>query len=120
MSSSEPASRLEDILEAIAALSAYTSGKTRDDYASDRMLRDAVEGNVERLSEASRHLPGHLKARHPAIPWQNIAGIGSILRHAYPIIDDDLVWEVVVRDLPPLKVVIAQMLSEVDRGAGDA
>jgi uncharacterized protein with HEPN domain len=78
------------------------------------MLRDAVERNIERISEASRHIPRSVKAKHPEIPWRKIAGIGNILRHAYPIVDDSLVWEVVVRDLPPLRATVEQMLAEVD------
>jgi len=113
MTTPELVSRLEDILEAIAVIAEYTAGKTFDDYVAERMLRDAVERNVERISEASRHIPGSRKARHPEIPWQEVAGIGNILRHAYPIVDDSVVWEVVVRDLPPLKAAAEQMLNDV-------
>jgi uncharacterized protein with HEPN domain len=78
------------------------------------MLRDAVE----RLSEASRHIPRNLQTTHPEIPWRKIAGIGNILRHAYPIVDDRLIWEVIARDLPPLKAVVEQILGEMDAGEG--
>jgi uncharacterized protein with HEPN domain len=37
--------------------------------------------------------------------------IGNILRHAYPVVDDSLIGQVVLRDLPPLKAV-EQMLAE--------
>jgi uncharacterized protein with HEPN domain len=70
-------------------------------------------------SSASRKPPGtfrHLKTRHPEIPWRKVAGIGNILRHAYPIVDDSLIWEVVVRDLPRLKAAVEQMLREVNVG----
>ena len=116
MASREPAARLEDILDAIAVIGAYTSGKALEDYLAQRMLRDAVERNVERISEASRHVPRGLKAKHPEIPWRNIAGIGNILRHAYPIVDDSLIWEVVLRDLPPLKAAVEQMLADLKSG----
>lgn len=114
--SAELVSRLEDIQEAIAAIESYSGGKTYDDYLAERMLRDAVERNVERISEASRHIPDRLKARLPGIPWPQVASIGNILRHAYPIVDDSLVWEVVVRDLPPLKAAVEQMLRDVQAG----
>jgi uncharacterized protein with HEPN domain len=114
MAAPELASRLEDILEAIALIGAYTSGKTQHDYAAERMLRDAVERNIERISEASRHIPKSVKAKHPEIPWRKIAGIGNILRHAYPIVDDSLIWEVVIQELPPLRAAVEQMLAEVD------
>jgi uncharacterized protein with HEPN domain len=119
MTAPELASRLEDILEAIAAIAEYTAGKTLDDYAAERMLRDAVERNIERISEASRHLPDRLKARHPEIEWAQVAGIGNILRHAYPIIDDGVIWEVVARDLPPLKAAVETMLREAEKDALD-
>lgn len=47
------------------------------------MLRDAIERNIERISEASRRLPDDLKAGYPSIPWRDIAGIGNVLRHGY-------------------------------------
>ena len=114
MTAAELASRLEDILEAIAVIGGYTAGKTFEDYAAERMLRDAVERNSERISETSRHIPEHLKTRHAEIPWPKVAGIGNILRHAYPIVDDSMVWEVVARDLPPLKAVTEQLLQDVE------
>jgi uncharacterized protein with HEPN domain len=112
-------SRLEDILEAIAAIAEYTAGRSFEDYAAERMLRDAVERNIERISEASRHIPENLKARHPEIAWPEIAGIGNILRQAYPIVDDRVIWEVVARDLPPLKAAIEAMLGAVEKDAPD-
>ena len=114
MTGSELASRLQDTLETIGAIGEYTGDKTFDDYAAERMLRGAVERNVERISEASRHIPDSLKARHPEIPWQKVAGIGNVLRHAYPIVDDSVVWEVVVRDLPSLKAAAEQLLRDAE------
>jgi uncharacterized protein with HEPN domain len=116
MASPEVAARLEDILEAIATIGSYTVGKTEADYEAERMLRDAVERNIERISEASRHIPRCLKAARPEIPWRRVASIGNILRHAYPIVDDSLIWEIVVRDLPPLKAAVEQMLAGLDVG----
>ena len=113
MASSDLASRLEDILDGIAAVTDFTAGKTFDDYVAERMLRDAVERNMERISEASRHIPANLKASRPEIPWRNVADIGNILRHAYPVVDDRLIWEVVNRDLRPLKAAVEALLREV-------
>jgi uncharacterized protein with HEPN domain len=39
-----------------------------------------VERRVGIISEASRYLTEDLKARHPEIPWQKVAGIGNVLR----------------------------------------
>ncbi|MCU0839380.1 MAG: DUF86 domain-containing protein [Rhodospirillales bacterium] len=106
--------RLEHILAAIAAIETYTAGKQEADFTADRLLIDAVEGNIERISEASRHIPETLKAKYPHLPWRAIAGIGNILRHDSPHIKPVEIWWTVVRDLVELKAVVTAMLREVD------
>ena len=78
---SRTAERLRHIRDAIATIQEFIRGRNFSDYSRDRMLRDAVERNVERLSEAVRHLPAELTARRPDIPWRQIADIGNVLRH---------------------------------------
>ena len=56
---------LDDMLDAIDWIGRLTTGRTIADYRADRPMRDAVERNIERLSEASRHLPPELTAAHP-------------------------------------------------------
>ena len=48
---------------------------------TDRRKSWVVERGIEIVSEAGRHLPEALKARHPAIAWRKVAGIGNISRH---------------------------------------
>jgi uncharacterized protein with HEPN domain len=86
------------------------------DYRADRPMRDAVERNIERISEASRHLPDALKARHPTLPWRQIAQTGNILRHTYRRVDHAMVWEIVELDLPPLRKAIHEMLDDSNGG----
>jgi uncharacterized protein with HEPN domain len=52
-----------------------------------------VERRVGIISEASRHLTEDLKARHPEIPWQKVAGIGNVLRHNYESIAAPIIWK---------------------------
>lgn len=104
--------RIEHMLEAIAAIQSYTRGKPFDAYRADRMLQDAVERNIERLSEASRHVPEALKRLAPAVPWREIAGIGNILRHDYDGVDDAVIWNLVRNDLEALRTALQALLSE--------
>lgn len=76
--------RLEHIPEAISRIERFMEGKRRGRFLSDPLLVDAVERNIERISEASRHIPEEMKARFPGIAWKEIAGIGNVLRHDYP------------------------------------
>jgi uncharacterized protein with HEPN domain len=78
------------------------------------VTRDVVERNLERISEASRHIPEDLKARHPSIGWRLIADLGNVLRHAYDQIEDERIWQIVSQDLAPLKAAVEAMLREAE------
>jgi len=83
-----------------------------------------VERCIEIVSEASRRLPPDLKDRHPAIPWQKIAGIGNVLRHDYDVVNDATIWHTATIDLLPLKAAVATLLrgfeARPQRGTGYA
>lgn len=101
------------MLEAASALERLAAGKTLESFAASPDLVAAVERYLERLSEASRHIPQALKAKHPEIDWRGVADIGNVLRHAYDQVSDRRVWETVTADLPPLKAAIEAMIAEV-------
>ena len=102
--------RLVHILEAIKGVANYLADKTFDDYRREPMLRDAVERRIERISEASRHVPDEMKAAAPQIPWRAIAAIGNILRYDYDGVRSDEVWRIAKRDLPALKAAVEAIL----------
>ena len=77
------------------------------------MLRQAIERNIEIISEASRRLPGAMKARQPEVPWREIAAIGNILRHEYPTVNRDIIWRVATEDVQPLAAAVDALLVEV-------
>ena len=75
--------RLSDILDDIDAVTEMIEGMDLAGYSRDIKLRRAVERCVEIISEASRHIPTHLKNDYPDQPWEEIASIGNLLRHHY-------------------------------------
>ncbi|MCH9050578.1 MAG: DUF86 domain-containing protein [Proteobacteria bacterium] len=107
--------RLRHMLQAVNAIERLAAGKTLKDFGADPDLAAAVERYLERLSEASRHIPQDLKQKHPEIDWRGVADIGNVLRHAYDQVSDRRVWEAVTDDLPPLKAAIEAMIVEVER-----
>ena len=94
---------LEQMLEAILDIERFTAGQTFDAYVADRRNRRAVERGIEIISEASRRVPAAPKVRHPAIPWQKVAGIGNVLRHDYDVVNDATIWHAATADLLPLR-----------------
>ncbi len=100
------------IRDAIQYVLEYTSAGKASFFA-DRKTQDAVIRNLEIVGEATKHLSVHLKEAHPNIAWKPIAGMRDKLVHDYFGVNLQLVWDVVERDLPTLKVNVAQLLEKL-------
>lgn len=112
MPSKSPLTALRDISHHIDLARNFVAGFEYDAFRSDERTVYAVIRCLEVISEASRRLPADLKARHPSIPWKNIAGAGNIYRHDYEDVAAHYVWDTVQLALPPLRLVIQ---GEIDR-----
>ena len=63
--------------------------------------------NIEVLGQAIKDFGiDELAARDPSIPWQQVAGMRSMLAHRYLGVDIDVTWELVENHLEPLRVAI--------------
>jgi len=100
---------LQEMLTAINGIEMAIAGKNFADFQREWLLRHGVQRGIEIISEASRHLPAALLARYPEIPWDQVKGIGSILRHEYHRISDKVIWVVAVERLSPLKAAVEGM-----------
>jgi uncharacterized protein with HEPN domain len=102
------------MLEAILDIEQITTGRSFEAYGADRPTRRAVERCIEIVSEASRRLPPGLKASHPEVPWQKVAGIGNVLRHDYDVVNNATIWHAATIDLLPLKAAVQDLLREIE------
>ena len=108
--SRDPALRLEDILEAAAAVGSYVSGYNYDSFVADRRTVDAVTRNLEIIGEAVKQLPSELTAPFPEIPWRAIAGLRDILAHSYFRTDDSIIWDAATIHNPALITAVQELL----------
>ncbi len=95
--------RLDDMIEAAGRVQAVLGNLTLDAFEADWQRHWLVQRGIEIISEASRHLPPEMKARHPDIPWTKVAGIGNVLRHGYEEVAAPVLWKLVREDLPHLE-----------------
>ena len=99
----ESAKYLSDIQGAVLRLQELTSEKSFTDYKRQTMLRSAVEREFIVIGEAVSRLA---KVDEPSVAriagYERIIAFRNVLVHGYDIVDDRLVWGVLVANLPTL------------------
>ncbi len=109
----DPADSLADIIENAERIERYLADMDRDAFASNGLMRDAVERCIERVCEAAHRLGEHAAELMPNQPWGEIRGMGNRLRHAYDRIDLDVIWNAARNDLPGLTTDARQSLAQL-------
>lgn len=107
-----PLERLRHMRDFAAEAVQFAQGRSRADLDSDRLFSLAVARLFAVMGEAATHVPDDLRDAHPEIPWRSIVGMRNRLIHGYVEVDHDIVWETIVRHLPPLITALDQMLTE--------
>jgi uncharacterized protein with HEPN domain len=69
---------------------------------------------IEVLGEAATHLSEELRSAHPEIPWREIIGTRVILAHAYFHVDQDIIGDVVKRDVPAVRSGLQAIVDSLD------
>ena len=109
----ESLAHLHDILQAGRAIKEFISGKTFEAYASDELLRSAVERKFEVMGEAIHRIrrddPELLSQIHN---HRDIISFRNILVHGYDAIDNRIVWGVMEEDLESLIEDVSRLLQQ--------
>ena len=104
MPSSNPLERYQDIVEHIDNINDYVRGMSKSDLKGDKKTIHAVERCLAIISEAAVKLGEDAEEKAPEIPWNEIRGLGNIIRHGYDQVNIDTLWEIIDGDLAPLHV----------------
>jgi len=108
----EPRAHWADIQESIRLVESFVAEHDFDAYASDLLMKSAVERQVQIISEAAVRLGDDGERRCPGLDWKGLRGMGNLLRHAYHRVDDRIVWDAVKEDLPLLKACVDRVLND--------
>jgi len=81
---------------------AKVEGISREVYDADENLRLALIHLIQIIGEAARHISPQGQQAHPEISWRSVTGMRHIIVHDYMGVDEDVIWQVVTEDLPPL------------------
>ncbi len=103
--------RLLDILEAIERIEKYTI-HGREAFENDELIQTWIIHHLQIIGEAVSAFPENIRYKYPDIPWSKIIGMRNILVHNYFGIDEDVVWAVIMNELPDLKKKILAIMQE--------
>jgi uncharacterized protein with HEPN domain len=98
------------VLECLERIEAYLKDVDEAGFLETPLLQDAVLRNLQVMAESSQRISDESKRKHPEIDWRKLAGFRNVVVHDYLGIELERVWQIIEKDLPPLKKAIEAML----------
>jgi uncharacterized protein with HEPN domain len=80
----------------------FVAGVEREDFDNNELLRLSLTHLLQIIGEAARRVSPDFRDAYPTIPWKAVVGMRSKVVHDYLDVDEDVVWDTVKNDLPPL------------------
>ena len=105
------------VLEAIEKLQLYTKDfdNAHDFWQADNQLYFNASSNLLlAIGEETDKIDSGLKAQFDEIQWNAIKNLRNRLAHDYRGSDPDILWQIIVTELKPLKQVLIKMIEYID------
>lgn len=102
--------RLIHILEAIENIKNFVEGFEQVDFQSSMLHKSATERQLEIIGEAANAISDSLKSEFPEVDWQPIRRFRNVIVHEYFGVSNQILWGVIQKELPVLKVQITRIL----------
>lgn len=106
---------LKDVLVEAMEIAEFLRHLNLASFVEDKLTRKAVTKNLDSIGEATKNLPASLKARHPEIRWDRIAGFRDIAAHHDWEVDYAIVWDAAKNQLPKVVAVVEAELARITR-----
>lgn len=100
--------RILDMLEMCDLLIEHAADERK--LAGDVVTQAAAQRWIEVIGEAASHVSEGVKLAHPDVAWREIRGIRVILAHGYFHVEDDVIGNVVTRNIPTLRTQLHAIL----------
>ncbi|MXX24479.1 MAG: DUF86 domain-containing protein [Caldilineaceae bacterium SB0668_bin_21] len=105
---------VQDMCEFSERVLTYTNGLDLDAFIDDNLIYDATLRNIELIGEAATHVPSEVREAHPEIQWRQIIGTRNQVAHAYLGLDNDVIWDIILTDIPDLLPALRNLLNTTD------
>jgi len=107
--------RIQDLLDAIESIRAYTEGMDFAAFQNDRKTVDAVVRNLTIIGEAAARVPEKAVCAYPDVPWAEMRAMRNLVVHEYFGVSDRILWDTVRANLPSLVAPLLTILNS-DQG----
>ena len=114
MSRRDPSVRMRHMRDYARKAIRMAQDRTREDLDRDEMLRLALTHLVELVGEAAGQTPEEVRRKYPQIPWPKVIGMRHRLIHGYDMVDHDILWDTIRRDLPGLVEALDQVVGRAE------
>jgi len=101
---------LHHMLESLENVVSYTSnGKSY--FLENKIVQDAVVRNFQIMGEACKKISSNTSGQYEDVPWSKIAKFRDKLAHDYFGVNYELIWGIIEKDLPKIKVELERAIS---------
>lgn len=83
---------------------------SKEKFLKDEIIKRAFVRSLEIIGEAVKNLSNDLVFKNDHIPWRSMTAMRDRLIHGYFSVDYDIVWDVVTKKLPDLRVEIERLI----------
>ncbi len=99
----DPIVAVEDAIRACELILEFTGGMKEAEYCADLKTKAAVEREFEIIGEALNRVKTIVSALLERIDnWKEIIGFRNVITHGYDVVEDEIVWDSIQRNIPVL------------------
>ncbi|MEP6927177.1 MAG: HepT-like ribonuclease domain-containing protein [Ginsengibacter sp.] len=104
---------LEFLLECIDHLKNYTKDVDEDSFLRNEEKKDACLTRIVMIGEYSARISDDLKDKFTNVEWELMKSTRNYYVHVYRGVDWRRVWETIQKDIPPLRIKVEKILSQL-------
>ena len=106
---------IQDILQAICDIEAFLEGMDFESFCKDEKTKSAVVWQIHKIGEATKNISKLIRNQYKEVPWKYMARMRDKIAHFYFGIDYEIVWDVVNKKLPEVKLLIEKILKDLEK-----
>ena len=100
----DPLVLVEDIIRACKLIIQFTGGLDVAEYCRDIKTKSAVERQFEIIGEALNRIKRlDVDLLSTVSNWREIIAFRNVLAHGYDVVENEIVWDSIKRDIPILQ-----------------